>query len=82
MRLSDFIRSHANEIVQGWENHARTCLPAASAMDDARLRDHVVELIAFIADDMDAPQSAFEQTEKTEGRGHQSHEDSEQRRMR
>ena len=77
MRLSDFIRSHANEIVQEWENHARTCLPAATTMDDARLRDHVVELIAFIANDMDSAQSSFEQAEKAQGRGPDPDGDSE-----
>ena len=77
MKLSDFIRSHTNEIVQEWENFARTCLPAAGTMDDARLRDHVVELVAFIADDMDSPQSYFEQAEKGQGRGPGSGADTE-----
>jgi signal transduction histidine kinase len=69
MKLSDFIRSRTSEIVRQWENFARTCLPAASTMDDAALRDHVVELLRFIADDMDSPQSNFEQAEKGQGRG-------------
>jgi signal transduction histidine kinase len=77
MKLSDFIRSHAKEIVQEWEDFARTCLPAASAMDNARLRDHVVELVAFIADDMDSAQSSFEQREKAQGRGPDPEGDSE-----
>ena len=77
MRLSDFIRSHAKEIVQEWESFARTCLPAASAMDDARLRDHIVELAAFIANDMDSAQSSFEQMEKAHGRSPDPDGDSE-----
>jgi signal transduction histidine kinase len=77
MKLSDFIRSNAKEIIQDWEDFARTCLPAAGTMDDARLRDHVVELVAFIADDMDSAQSSFEQTEKAQGRGPDPQGDSE-----
>jgi signal transduction histidine kinase len=76
LKLSDFIRSRTKEIIQEWENFARTCLPAASMLDDARLRDHVVELIQFIADDMDSSQSSFEQAEKAQGRGPQSGGDS------
>jgi signal transduction histidine kinase len=76
MRLSDFIRSRTSEIVQEWEKFARTCLPAASAMDDERLRDHVVELLEFIAKDMDSPQNDLEQAEKAAGRGPKSSADS------
>jgi signal transduction histidine kinase len=36
-------------------------------MDQARLRDHVLELLKFIADDMDSPQSDFEQAKKGQG---------------
>lgn len=46
-------------------------------MDDERLRDHVVELVAFIADDMDSAQSSFEQSEKAQGRGPNKDGDSE-----
>jgi len=77
MKLSAFIRSHTKEIAQEWDEFARTCLPAAGAMDDARLRDHVVTLLAFIADDMDSPQSSVEQTEKGKGKGPRLDGDSE-----
>ena len=77
MKLSDFIRSHTSEIVQEWESFARTCLPAASTMDAARLRDHAIELLEFIADDMDLPQSDFEQAEKGSGRAPRSAADTE-----
>jgi signal transduction histidine kinase len=77
MKLSDFIRSHMSEIVQQWETFARTCLPAASTMNEARLRDHAIEMLQYIAKDMDAPQSDFEQAEKAQGRGPELAADSE-----
>ena len=77
MRLSDFIRSRTSELVQEWEKFARTCMPAASTMDEANLRDHVVEMLQFIADDMDTRQSDLQQAEKGKGRGPRSVADTE-----
>jgi signal transduction histidine kinase len=68
MRLSDFIRAHSEEIAKEWEAFARTCAPAVARMSVDRLRDHIASLLRFVADDMDAPQSGFEQSEKAQGR--------------
>ncbi|MDB6008190.1 MAG: pleC 1 [Gammaproteobacteria bacterium] len=68
MRLSDFIRSHSEEIAKEWEAFARTCSPAAAKMNVDQLRDHILPLLRFVADDMDAPQTGFEQSEKAQGR--------------
>jgi signal transduction histidine kinase len=68
MRLSDFIRAHAEQIAKEWEAFARTCSPAAATMNVNQLRDHILPLLRFVADDMDAPQTGFQQSEKAQGR--------------
>jgi signal transduction histidine kinase len=68
MRLSNFIRTHSEEIAKDWEAFARTCSPAAAKMNLDQLRDHILPLLGFVADDMDAPQTGFEQSEKAQGR--------------
>jgi hypothetical protein len=49
MRLSDFIRTHAEEIAKEWEAFARTCSPAAAKMNVDQLRDHILPLLRFVA---------------------------------
>jgi signal transduction histidine kinase len=68
MRLSDFIRARSEEIANEWEDFARTCSPAAAKMNVDQLRDHILPLLRFVADDMDAPQTGLEQSEKAQGR--------------
>jgi signal transduction histidine kinase len=68
MRLSDFIRTHSEQVANEWEAFARTCSPAAAKMNVDQLRDHILPLLRFVADDMDAPQTGFEQSEKAQGR--------------
>jgi hypothetical protein len=38
MRLSDFIRTHSEQIANEWEAFARTCSPAAAKMNVDQLR--------------------------------------------
>jgi signal transduction histidine kinase len=73
MKLSAFIRSHTDEIVREWDRFARTCQPAATGMDDVRVRDHVLQLLMFIARDMESAQTDFEQSEKSKGRADLEH---------
>ncbi len=68
MRVADFIRQHSEDIAKEWEAFARTCSPAAAKMNVAQLRDHILPLLRFLADDMDTPQTRFEQNEKAQGR--------------
>ena len=67
MNLSDLIRGNLEELAQEWEAFARTCSPAAAGMNVERLRDHIIPLLTFVADDMDSPQSPPEQREKSWG---------------
>ncbi len=65
-RLSSFIRQHVEPILDEWETFARS-LPQGEAMDVSALRDHAKDMLATIADDLDAPQTPEEQTGKARG---------------
>ena len=69
MRLAEFIRSNEEAIVAGWEEFARTYLPSAKHLDRAAIRDHIIGLLRFIADDLDTPETERERSEKAKGQG-------------
>lgn len=69
MRLSEFIRQHADHIVEEWEQFARTITPAADTMDRSALRDHARAILLAAARDMDTAQTASEQIAKAKGEG-------------
>lgn len=72
MRLPDFIVDSMEPILQAWEDFARTIDPPALTMDDTELRDHARQMLTTIAVDLRTPQSAQEQSEKSQGRGPRS----------
>jgi len=65
-RLSTFIRENTEPIIAEWEAFART-LPRGEAMDIAALRDHAKDMLRVIAADLDVPQTAREQADKSKG---------------
>lgn len=67
MKLSQFIRESTDRIISEWEVFARSCLPAANAMDLDERRDHVAGLLQAISEDLETPQSKREQSEKAAG---------------
>lgn len=69
LRLADFIRANIEPIVEEWVRFAQTRAPASDNMTDLALKDHIVELLAFIADDLESPQTKKEQVEKSRGLG-------------
>jgi len=66
--LSDFIRDNIEAIMGEWEQFAASCLPASAAMDPEALRDHAEQMLRWIADDLETPQSPDQQSEKSMGR--------------
>jgi signal transduction histidine kinase len=74
-RLSDFILARMEPIVQEWENFARTIKPSEVPMDREALRDHASRMLKAIAADLDTPQTAQEQAEKSKGSGSRGDED-------
>ncbi len=67
MRLSEFIRTNTKDITSEWESFAKTMTPAANSMSQLQLRDHIVEILTFIADDIELTQSDLEQIQKSHG---------------
>ena len=67
MRLAAFIRANMKPIAAEWETFARTLTPAAESMSPLALRDHIKEILAFIADDIETEQTDSEQVEKSRG---------------
>lgn len=67
MRLSVFIRENTDRIIKDWETFGRTITTDNGPLTPFRLRDHIMAILAFIADDMDSSQSKTEQVEKSRG---------------
>jgi signal transduction histidine kinase len=62
MRLTDFIRSHVEEITRIWEEFA-AMLPAAKGMAEPALRDHLPRILDAIADDLEASANTLAQAD-------------------
>lgn len=69
MELAAFIRSNEEAIITEWEAFAQTFLPSAAHMDRSALRDHIMGLLRFIANDLETSQTERERSEKAKGRG-------------
>lgn len=69
MRLSAFILLHMDSILEAWVDFARTVETPLPALDEAGLRNHAAEILRTVALDMQSPQSAQEQSDKSRGRG-------------
>jgi signal transduction histidine kinase len=67
MRLAEFIRDHTEDILVEWETFARS-LPVGGGLRVVALRDHAREMLAVIATDLAAPQTAIQQFHKARGR--------------
>src|SRR5215472_2859327 len=75
MRLSQFILRNLKPILSEWESFASTIV-AESKLNRLALRDHAEEILKTIAADMETPQTATEQAEKSKGRAPRTEEDS------
>lgn len=69
MRLHTFITQNQDAILIDWVAFARELQPSPGQLDDWALLDHGKVILAEIASDMQKPQSATEQQEKSEGHG-------------
>ena len=69
LRLADFIRVNLEPIVKEWVNFARTRTPASDSMTKLALRDHIEEILDFVADDLESLQTKQEQIQKSHGLG-------------
>lgn len=74
MKLSDFIRTHLESILQEWEDFASTMEPLAEA-NKTELRDHAAAVLKVVASDLDTPQAEHESIAKSKGLGPQASAD-------
>src|ERR1700722_5153269 len=68
MRLASFIREYEADIIGEWENFAQTLKPAAEGMGFHSLRNHIHEILTFIANDIESAQTGTEQIKKSHGK--------------
>ncbi len=69
LRLADFIRLNVEPIVAEWIDFARTRAPASDSMTKLALRNHIEEILNFVADDLETLQTEQETIEKSHGLG-------------
>lgn len=69
-RLADFIRHNEPGIVKEWMEFARTRSPASDGMSKLALEDHIVDILRFVATDLESPQTPTEQVDKSHGIDH------------
>jgi signal transduction histidine kinase len=74
MRLSEFILSNLEAILIEWEKFAKTILPK-EVLDKLALRDEAEHILKTIAEEMETPQTASEQIDKSQGRGRRQEAD-------
>ena len=73
-KLSEFILSEMEPILEEWEKYAKT-ISSAKGMDTAGLRDHAEAMLKVIAKDIARGQTAAEQEAKSKGRGPEEADD-------
>jgi signal transduction histidine kinase len=67
-RLPTFITENTSLIVGEWEIFARSLKPSSAGMSPLALRDHILQILEFIAQDMNSSQTPREQTKKSLGK--------------
>jgi signal transduction histidine kinase len=68
-RLADFVRQNEASIVREWVEFARTISPGSDKMSKLALEDHIVDILGFVADDLESAQTPRERFDKSRGKG-------------
>lgn len=66
-RLADFIRHNQATIIDEWVGFAGTRSPASDGMSRLALKDHIVDILSFVAADLETAQTLSEQVDKSHG---------------
>jgi signal transduction histidine kinase len=74
-RLGSFIQNNMEQILQAWEDFARTIEPPALTMDDTELRDHARQMLVAFAADLETAQTEPERAAKSKGLGKRGADD-------
>jgi signal transduction histidine kinase len=67
VRLADFIAENSEAILAEWVAFAATSGPAGRSMDVVALRDHALDMLEIISQDLREPQTDIERDEKSKG---------------
>lgn len=67
MRLADFIEQNTDLILKEWVSFAEKSCAAGAKMDIVGLRDHALEMLKAIVEDLRTPQTDAEQIAKSKG---------------
>lgn len=67
MKLATFIKEHKEDIAREWVIYARENIGVTLKMDRDTVRDHIIEMLDRIAEDIATPQTDNEQKEKSRG---------------
>jgi signal transduction histidine kinase len=66
-RLADFIRQNQAAIIDEWVRFAGTRSPASDGMSKLALKDHIIDILSFVATDLESAQTPREQVDKSHG---------------
>lgn len=72
MTVTEFIRTHHEQIVSEFETFARANMPPDRSLNTVELRDHAHAMLIAAADDIESNQTAKEQSEKGKGLGEEN----------
>ncbi len=75
MRLSKFILTNMEAILQEWEDFAKTIHASIHRMTAKELRDHAEAMLMYVAADLETYQARQEGIDKSQGLGPQAPED-------
>lgn len=67
MELDDFIKEYKEEIAEEWVEYARDNISITEKLDQEEVRDHIIEMLTRIANDMGTPQTNQQQETKSKG---------------
>jgi signal transduction histidine kinase len=67
MKLSQFIETNIEKILEEWDQFALTLFPSGAHVSARELRDHAREILMELTEDMDTAQSAQQQADKSKG---------------
>ena len=69
MRLSEFLKTHSEQILRAWDEFAATVSHSGKDLDQKALRDDAGQILQAIAKDLEQPQTDAQQLAKSRGEG-------------
>lgn len=67
MRLASFIKEYKEDIAEEWVVYARENIGVTIEMELTAVRDHIIEMLNRVAEDMETPETKGQQKSKSKG---------------